>query len=93
MKLDNKLHYTIFDLLECYKTMRGDRVRQTLFGVLINILADEFDSDEVYQRYSLVINNDVLTFTCHVSIDDEDEADEDDKIYVINARTGRYYVG
>jgi len=94
MKLGSELHCRLSDLLECHSAVRSDRVRRTLIDAMARYLAESFDPSEVYARYSLAINADVLTFTCHVSLDGEDETehDEDDKYYVINVRTGRYYV-
>ena len=88
MKLDNKTHVVVYDLMECYKAVTAERVRNSLLVAINRMLAAALDPQVRYQITGFRVYESDLKMYMY-----PDGANEDvpaDLIHTIDVQTGVY---
>ena len=87
MKLDNKTHVVVYDLMECYKAVTAERVRNSLLVAMNQVLAAALDPEVHYRHTGVKIDGPNLQMFMFPN-DDEDAPAE--MVHTIDMQTGAY---
>ncbi len=88
MKLDNDVHVVVYDLMECYKAVTAERVRNSLLVAMNRILAAAIDPEVRYKVTGVKVFDSNLKM--YMYPDGENEDVPADLIHTIDVQSGVY---